>query len=175
MSKKNLFIIIAIFWLVIIGSFITYKEFVLKTGDEMLLKTLPIDPRDLFRGDYVILRYEISTISAGSLTSPIPEPKEGDKIYIELNIDNNNVATMADISRHKPNSAHFLKGTIKNITSSNKLTIEYGIESYFVPEGEGKAIEKSMRKDEVYAKVAVDDFGNATLKALLLDGKEIRF
>ena len=64
MNKKNLFVIIAIFWLVIIGGFVAYKEFTLKTGDEILLKTLPVDPRDLFRGDYVILRYEIGTINA---------------------------------------------------------------------------------------------------------------
>ena len=31
-------------------------------GEEIRLKTMPVDPRDLFYGDYVTLGYEISTI-----------------------------------------------------------------------------------------------------------------
>ena len=32
----------------------------LTTGETILLRVVPVDPRDLFRGDYVILSYEIS-------------------------------------------------------------------------------------------------------------------
>jgi uncharacterized membrane-anchored protein len=175
MNKKNLFVIIAIFWLVIIGGFVAYKEFTLKTGDEILLKTLPVDPRDLFRGDYVILRYEIGTINASKPSYQDFDFEEGDKIYTLLSIDDDNIATMTDISKNKPEDGKFLKGTIKGVSSNNRLTIEYGIESYFVPEGEGKAIEKNIRRDEVYVKVAVDDFGNAVIKSLILDGEKITF
>jgi uncharacterized membrane-anchored protein len=62
MEKKRIFIGIGIFWVLIIGGFIGFKEFTLRTGEEVLLKTLPVDPRDLFRGDYVILRYDVSRV-----------------------------------------------------------------------------------------------------------------
>lgn len=59
--------------------------------------------------------------------------------------------------------------------SSNRLTVEYGIESYFVPEGEGREIEKSMRSGKVYSKVVIDDFGKAVLKSLVIDDQEVVF
>jgi len=53
MNKKTIFILLAVFWLIIIGGFIGFKEYTLRTGQEVVLKTVPIDPRDLFRGDYI--------------------------------------------------------------------------------------------------------------------------
>ena len=52
--KKNVFLYIGLFWLVLILGFVAYKEMTLQTGEEVVLKTVPVDPRDLFRGDYVI-------------------------------------------------------------------------------------------------------------------------
>ncbi|RUY82729.1 GDYXXLXY domain-containing protein, partial [Mesorhizobium sp. M7A.F.Ca.CA.001.10.2.1] len=35
---------------------------ILRNGKEVLLKIEPVDPRDLLRGDYIILGYDISRI-----------------------------------------------------------------------------------------------------------------
>lgn len=58
-----------------------------------------------------------------------------------------------------------------------ELRVDYGIESYFVPEGRGMDIEKAQQtgKTEVDAKVIIDKYGNAVIKSLLIDGKEIEF
>jgi len=170
MDKKKIFIIIGIFWIIIIGGFIAFKEFTLQTGDEILLKTQPVDPRDLFRGDYVILRYDISTISTDSLSYQGSDFKEDDKIYVLLNVDNQRIGTLANIDKSKPSEGIFIEGTVKSVYN-NRLNIEYGIESYFVPEGKGREIERNLGK--IYTKVAVDDFGNAAIKSLVLDGKDI--
>ena len=170
MDKKKIFIIISIFWIVIIGGFIAFKEFTLQTGDEILLKTRPVDPRDLFRGDYVILRYDISTINTNTLSYQGSDFKEGDKIYISLSVDNNNIGSLVNISKNKPSKGIFIRGTIKNVYN-NKLNVEYGIESYFVPEGKGKEIERNLGK--IYAKITIDNFGNAVIKSLVLDGKTL--
>jgi len=170
MDKKKIFIIIGIFWIVIIGGFIAFKEFTLQTGDEILLKTQPVDPRDLFRGDYVILRYDISTISADSLSYQGSDFKEDDKVYVLLNIDDQKIGSLTNIDKNKPSEGIFIEGTVKS-TYNNRLNIEYGIESYFVPEGKGREIERNLGK--IYTKVAVDDFGNAVIKSLVLDGKDI--
>jgi len=170
MDKKNIFIIIGIFWIIIIGGFIAFKEFTLQTGDEILLKTQPVDPRDLFRGDYVILRYDISTISTNTLTYQGSDFKEDDKIYVLLNVDNQKIGTLANIDKSKPSEGIFIEGTVKSVYN-NRLNIKYGIESYFVPEGKGREIERNLGK--IYTKVTVDDFGNAVIKSLVLDGKDI--
>ena len=38
------------------------QETVLASGRTILLETVPVDPRDLLRGDYVLLRYKISDV-----------------------------------------------------------------------------------------------------------------
>jgi len=170
MDKKKIFIIIGIFWIVIIGGFIAFKEFTLQTGDEILLKTRPVDPRDLFRGDYVILRYDLSTINTDSLSYQGSDFKEDDKVYVLLNIDDQKIGSLSNIDKNKPSEGVFIEGTVKS-AYNNRLNIEYGIESYFVPEGRGKEIERNLGK--IYTKIAVDNFGNAVIKSLVLDGKDI--
>lgn len=169
MNKNKIFIIIGIFWIIIIGGFAAFKEFTLQTGDEILLKTRPVDPRDLFRGDYVVLRYDISTITTDDLSYKGTDFNEGDKVYVLLNVDDNKIGSLLNIDKNKPKEALFIKGVVKN-TNKNILNIEYGIESYFVPEGEGPKIEKKL--GEIYTKVSVDNFGNALIKSL--DWKEER-
>jgi len=56
--KSKLFL-----WLIIISGFVLTQQFTLLTGKEVLLKTVPVDPRYFLRGDYVILNYEIAQIS----------------------------------------------------------------------------------------------------------------
>ena len=172
MEKKKLFLIIGIFWVIILFGFIAFKEFTLQTGEEVLLKTRPIDPRDLFRGDYVILSYEISNLDANSLQKDVTEFKQEDKVYVSLNkVDNYGIASGVYINN--PKEGLILKGTIKNVQGS-RLNIEYGIESYFVPEGKGREIER-LRGRNLDVKVAVDKLGNAIIKDLLIDGKVFRF
>ena len=171
--EKKLFILIGIFWLIIIIGFIAIKEFTLQTGKEVLLKTVPVDPRDLFRGDYVILAYEISTIDLNSIWANYTNFKFGDKIYVVLK-EEKGYAIPSKIYRDIPkHESLFLKGTVKYVRAKN-LTVEYGIESYFVPEGKGKEIERARGKT-LDVKVSIDKYGKAVIKSLLMDGQEIRF
>jgi hypothetical protein len=49
--------------------------------------------------------------------------------------------------------------------------VEYGIESYFVPEGSGHIIEEARN---VKVRVAIDSSGNAVIKGLLVDGEPFK-
>lgn len=168
--NKKIFIGIAIFWLVIILSFIVFKEFTLKTGQEVLFKTIPVDPRDLFRGDYVILNYEISTLDITSLPKDFSNIEVNDKIFVTLKKEKN-YGIPTGIYKRLPENKLFIKGKIKDITN-NKINIEFGIESYFVPEGKGREIER-QRGENLEVKVAIDKFGNAIIKSLVIKGKEV--
>jgi len=117
MEKKKLFLLIGIFWLIIIIGFIAVKEFTLQTGEEVLLKTRPIDPRDLFRGDYVILNYEISTIDISGLQKDVTDFKQNDKVYVSLN-KVENYGVVSGVFINKPKEGLFIKGTIKNAQES---------------------------------------------------------
>jgi uncharacterized membrane-anchored protein len=165
MNKKKIFLLIGVFWIVILGGFIGFKEFTLRTGDEVLLKTVPVDPRDLFRGDYVILRYDISSVDSYADNINV-----GDTVYVLLNIDKDNIGSFGRISKEPTADEIFIKGVVKG-KYGNRLTVEYGIESYFVPEGKGGEIEKN--RGRIYTRVSIDKFGNAVTKGLVLDGKNV--
>ncbi|HLG23191.1 MAG TPA: GDYXXLXY domain-containing protein, partial [Candidatus Manganitrophaceae bacterium] len=51
-----------------------------------------------------------------------------------------------------------------------RLQIRYGIENYFVPEGEGRALERPGPDQNISIRVAVDRFGGAGIKAVLVNG-----
>ena len=48
--------------------------------------------------------------------------------------------------------------------------VNYGIESYFVPEGQGRRLEDLAREKKMAARVAVDGRGNAAIKGLIIEG-----
>jgi uncharacterized membrane-anchored protein len=153
MNKTTVILIIA-FWVVVIGGFVAYKEFTLRTGTPVLLKTEPVDPRDMFRGDYIILNYDISRMDTAGIAS-------GSSVYVGL-VPEGDYHVASGIWTEQPEGL-FIKGTLKD-----NGRIEYGIESFFIPEGTGNSI---TRTPDV--KVAIDGRGNAVITALVVDGKEI--
>ena len=169
--NKKVFLAIGIFWLVIILGFVSFKEFTLKTGEELMLKTRPVDPRDLFRGDYIVLDYEISRLDINSLQTDAISFNESDRVYVALS-NEEGYGIASGVYKNRPKGL-FLKGTVKR-TDGSQITIEYGIESYFVPEGEGLEIQRQSRRG-LEAKVAIDKFGNAVLKSIFLNGNEVEF
>ncbi|KPK38605.1 MAG: hypothetical protein AMJ78_09730 [Omnitrophica WOR_2 bacterium SM23_29] len=173
MKNKNLFILIGIFWVAIIVVFIASKEFTLQMGEQVLLKTVPVDPRDLFRGDYVILSYEISTLNLGKIPADYKNFMVGDQIFLALKKEYGYGLPSRIYRKIPKNEKLFLKGAVKSLRG-NRLSVEYGIESYFVPEGKGRELERARGKTLV-AKISVDRFGNALIKALLLEGREVKF
>ena len=166
-NKKKIFLGIALFWLVILVGFIAVKEYTLRTGTEVLLKLRPIDPRDLFRGDYVILSYDISQVD---LTESGTYQKN-DRIYTRLSMDGE-IAQPTGASKTKPADGLYIMGKVADF-DSHSVRVVYGIESYFVPEGKGLEIE-GFRSD-MYAKIAIDHNGRGVLKSLVKDGHEITF
>lgn len=172
MEKKHWFLIIGIFWLIIILGFIGFKEFTLRTGQEVLLKTQPVDPRDLFRGDYVVLNYQISNLDLNSLQSDFKDYKNDDKVYVSLNLVDG-YGVPAKISKNAPREGLYIKGKAASVWDSG-LFVSYGIESYFVPEDKGREIEQ-QRGRNLDVKVSIDNFGNAVIKSLVIEGKEFSF
>ncbi|AAM05455.1 TPA: GDYXXLXY domain-containing protein [Methanosarcina acetivorans] len=189
MKQKQIFYLTIVFWLLIFSGFILFKEYTLRTGTEILLKTEPIDPRDLFRGDYVTLNYEISTLDLDEIPAEDPYFDYNDRIYLALTLEDG-YGVPKKIYRNPPDDELFLKGTVKQLIYDweededsliaeeprvKELRVEYGIESYFVPEGRGIEIERQQWTggEGVDVKVVVDKYGNAVAESLLIDGQEL--
>jgi uncharacterized membrane-anchored protein len=171
MNSKKLFIGIGIFWLVLLVGFIASKELVLRSGEEITLRTVPVDPRDLFRGDYVVLRYDISNLNSTVTNGQNFTP--GETVYVQLAADGN-FSVPVGISRQKPEGL-FIKGTVQEPSWwGNGVQVAYGIESYFVPENKGWILERNQGT-ALTVKARVDKNGNAVIKEALIDGAPINY
>lgn len=155
---------------------------ILRTGQEVVLKTEPVDPRDLMRGDYVILSYPLSRLDPTVISDKLPSGSTGaQKLHIALIKDGADPelwtfsrASWAPISDPRPEEVVIVGKTPDFYTDTvNPVPLTFGIERYYVPEGEGKPIEEGVREKNVHVVVAVDENGKAQIKSLRLDGQTL--
>jgi GDYXXLXY protein len=73
----------AVIQVALIVAMVADRVQILRTGTEVTLQTRPIDPRDFLRGDYVVLGYDISTVSAGELKDQ-PATGKGTTVFVKL-------------------------------------------------------------------------------------------
>jgi uncharacterized membrane-anchored protein len=149
---RRALLIIAIVLQVLALVFIAGKrEYIAATGTVVHLRTAPIDPRDLFRGDYVRLRYEASIVpiarTSADVAEQIKKHATGDTVYASLANGEGGLAEVTGLSTIKPESGIFLKGRLAQpwqfgISLPNAAAVEYGIESYYVQQGKGIEFEK---------------------------------
>lgn len=154
---------------------------ILREGREVTLQTQPFDPRDLLRGDYVVLRYDISQLPAGALAG---KPADARNPIVFVKLAPNADGLYAAVSVHAapvPVTAPevLIRGRVSYSCGSDvrtfcdKLTIKYGLESYFVPEGEGGKLEQARNQQKLRVVAAVLPSGRAAIKRLLLDGEPV--
>jgi uncharacterized membrane-anchored protein len=157
---------------------------ILRAGTEVTLQTRPVDPRDFLRGDYVTLFYDISSLPAGALKDT-PIAGRGVPIYVKLAPGRDGIYHAVSLHLEpvavsgnevliagRLNSG-FHCGSLGHRTLCDRLGIKYGIERYFVPEGEGRAIESARNEGKVTVVAAVAPGGRAAIKRLLIDGKPV--
>lgn len=151
----------------------------LANGREIVLDVVPVDPRSLFRGDYVNLSYDISRIIPHEGTAL---PRRGANIYVTLQRGADGTWQPVDATAQPPARVGpdevVLKGRVDYLftpsaTSTEAAQVQYGIESYFVPEGTGRELEKLVGQKKIAALIAVDSDGNAGIKGLVVDGKQV--
>ena len=158
MNRQYVRLIIALIVVIgIAGIFIIYLSWPLLTGTTVILKTQPVDPLDVFRGQYLTINYEISRVllPAGA--------KEGDTVYVSLKEGDDKIWHAEKVSFSKPDSGIFIRGTAKQ--SWRGLGVEYGIEQYFFE----RNAELPWRNLQV--KVKISGSGQSRIVELLLDGK----
>ena len=149
--SRNLFVILAVVLQVFVLAFMVGKrEMIVRTGQTIWIRTAPIDPRDLFRGAFVRLKYRLNRVIDSELREGLNQRErqtEGDVVYSVLRETENGLVELDYTTDERPESGLFLKG---RTTHDGRLTcwgganlmVKYGIETYFVEQGAGLEIEE---------------------------------
>lgn len=162
--------------LVLVGM-IMLRTVTVMTGETVLLRIVPVDPRDLFRGDYVTLSYEFSRVPPQGIAGlPTRQHErynghhdewEGQTVYVSLVPEEDGKHYRAErYSTDPPDDGLYLRGTITNWNQ-----IQYGIDSYYVEEGTGRKYEEAARTRQLSAEVAIAPDGKAVLRGLHIDAE----
>ena len=118
---------------------------------------------------------------------PYVEWKQGDTIYIpfvqnnsgtwdilNFNIYKNLDMVLKNLSYEKRNIV-VVSAEAVFMEETYSVPLEYGIESYYVPEGKAVEIERVRQPAKVSVEVSVDRFGNSAINRIFIDDKPIDF
>ena len=160
---------------------------ILRSGQEARLEVVPVDPRDLFRGDYVVLNYRIGTVDLPKDATSSPFTR-GQQVFVTLRPDPNNKSKAVAISAERP----AVSGTdivISGVVSSPSTCPlnETGARhrsSEAAPSGCATALKvipcrrargrrSKIPKALLEVVAAVAPSGQAAIKRLLIDGKPV--
>jgi uncharacterized membrane-anchored protein len=181
--KFALFGAVALTQAALIAAMIADRVAILRTGTEVVLQTRPVDPRDFLRGDYVVLGYDITQVSAGALKD---QPASGRDAAVFVKLAPDSEGFFRAVSVHAEPVAVtrpevLIRGHITygaecgaNYRSfCDTLQVRYNLEKYFVPEGEGGKLEQVRNQRKLTVVAAVTPGGRAAIKRLLVDGTPV--
>ncbi|MEJ8473256.1 GDYXXLXY domain-containing protein [Roseibium algae] len=164
--------LLAVIQLLLISLPLANRLTVQMTGTEVTLAIRPVDPRDLLRGDYVIINLAITRLPS-EIAATLEDPVSGETIYLELVPDDKGIAQPTRLARNRADlGALAIEGRVTS-TGSASLTIDYGIDAFYLAEGTGKVIE-TLDTARVHLVAALAPDGQSLPLRLLVDGKPFK-
>lgn len=156
MEHKKIFYFIVIMQVVFLLGMIALKHSTVYFGTKVILKTVPYDPTEFFRGDYINIRYDISRINPDAIKNNNEEFKNADSIFVRLEKDKD-YWKAAEISKNRF-SGDYIKGTVKSVDKKKSYTIK----------------EENSSKDYMYDEYVYDYPGHSAKERLQI-GDKIQF
>jgi uncharacterized membrane-anchored protein len=159
----------------VLGWMIYERVSLITSGREIVLPIVPVDPRDLFRGEYVQLSYPVARVPTGLFSAQTPAAPT--PFFVTLHQDGEDNWSPIKVTEQLEPAAKDSEVVLKARRrehwwpTSGEVTVNYGIERYYVPEGKGLELESLARNRKLAAVIAVDAKGNAAIKGLAIDGK----
>ncbi len=167
-----------------LGWIIAGRAAILRDGREVLLKVEPVDPRDLLRGDYINLGYEISDVPVRLIADIAPDgtTSADGRITVRLKKDPDGywrpvAAWFGKVPAPAEADEADISGRVsagRTLDPGGTLSVDYGIGRFYLPEGEGMAIPNDMRVRPFGIRAALAKDGTAQIKALV-DGDRTLF
>jgi uncharacterized membrane-anchored protein len=139
------------------------------TSDRVRFEVVPVDPRDMMRGDYITLGYEFSRLPEDVTliderikfykTKTNFNQKSID-VYVTLKFNlKEDIYKGVFFGSTPPTKGRYLRG---KLNSNNR--IEFGIEAFYLQEGKGTIYEQAIREKKLVAEVYLAPDGSAQMK-----------
>jgi uncharacterized membrane-anchored protein len=171
----------------VIGWMVWHHGQPLREGRRFVVRCEPVDPRDLAKGDYVILGYPFGTLNRADLdalgeafwasegTQP-PGNRRKDLpddtfVYLPFTVGADGLVRPGKPGLAPPTEGPYLRGYARG---GRGRDVRFGIEAFYVKEGTGKDYEKLMRTGLLLAEIAVLPNGRAGLVELKADPEPLR-
>jgi len=170
--------IVALAQTTVLGWMVIDRVRLFATGREITLPVVPVDPRDLFRGEYARLAYDVGSVPLWLLEGPRPRANAPFYVVLKKMPDGSwQAVKMTSELPQEPASPDRIALKARSSYAwpqdgprETTVRVRYGIESYFVPEGQGRKLEALARERKLATLIAVDGKGNAAIKGILVDG-----
>lgn len=192
-------LIVAVQVLIILG-IVMVKESALTSGRTVLVEIAPVDPRDPFRGDFLVYQLASFTRIEGSMVSG-EAFYEGQTVYVPMVTTKTHEqlgqpimvpdAARRVTSVEPRDGSLFLRGQVQSFTPATtpsgiypllpdiqpktipaQLVVTYAVEEFFIPEGTGRTF--SFANKNALLSISVGQNGAALIKELYIDGKPWR-
>ncbi len=108
---SNKYLLLVLLQFLILAGMIGYRHYWVATGEKIMLRGAPVDPRDWFRGDYVSLAYEISSLDLDQLAAQQTfGPRE--KVYVALQGEPDGTCSATGVFKAPPPGKKFIQGQV---------------------------------------------------------------
>lgn len=178
MTKRFLIIgtlIAALLQTVVLGKIVTDRANALEAGQEVLLETGFIDPRDLFRGHYTTLNFMIENIERDSITVEGTFTYNQDA-FVELDTTGE-FATAKRLTASYPSDA---TGPVIQVKTRNSITetqpriqLRVPFKRFYAAKNRALELQNMQRERNLGVILSVADDGSAMIKGLTIEGKKI--
>jgi uncharacterized membrane-anchored protein len=174
--KTGLVIGAAAFQFLVLGYLAGEREWIARTGRVVHLRTAPLDPRDVMRGDYVRLTYEISRVPRSAWrdglavldTNQARSLPRDTPVYASLRLDEDGLADLVSLSDKRPAEGPYIRGRAEQTWPGFQMGVRYGVEAYFMQQGTAFDVEQGRNRGGIQVplemELAVSPGGRAVLK-----------
>lgn len=190
--KAWLFIAVALAQLALPAWMIIDRERVLTEGAVFKFRTEPVDPRDPFRGEYVVLAFEAEQ---GEWPNPVPAEQYtvlaySHPAYASISVDHGSgFAYIASLHAEPPTEGAYLPVRVQayggdgDANSPSVTNVSLPFDRFYLEEGEGPRTEALMRLQgtgdgteqplPTYAAVRIH-YGSSVVEDLVIGGKSVQ-
>ena len=131
----------------------------LASGEEIRLQARPVDPLDVFRGNYVVLTYDISNLPV------LGAVQRGERVCARLQ-ESDGVWRARYAGSGDPSGTTICGRARNDAGPGQTVGIEYGIETYYANAERARELESAIAGGRLYVVVDLDDDGSARIEKL---------